>query len=211
MSLWTNRIWIILSRDQFCAQIAAFYTTHFSSQSALRKPHKSCPLLPYALLRPSLLKARRQQTFHASMPLVMVEARAVSVTISSRSKSCDALYLQMACTAQELSDSRKNEVRRVAQTSPQIIVVKLFPPRHQDRDLRRQMHPPCCSCSSSSEVPRKRCRSRFIHRSFPLQNHSLAPHAIFPQFLSYDTASARLQVQAATASLHCQVSRQSPH
>ena len=34
-----------------------------------------------------------------------------------------------------------------------------------------------------SEVARKRCRSRFIHRSFPLPNNSLAPHVIVPQFL----------------------------
>ena len=51
------------------------------------------------------------------MPLVMVEARAVSVTISTLNKSCDAVYLEMACTGQERSDSRKNEVRRVVHTS----------------------------------------------------------------------------------------------
>ena len=89
--------------------ICAWKTTQVLSTPPVRlvkdgmsagRPHPSA-------LRPSLLKARRQQTFHASMPLVMVEARAVSVTISTLNKSCDAVYLQMACTAQELSDSRK--------------------------------------------------------------------------------------------------------
>ena len=213
MSLWTNRIWIILSRDQICAQLAAFHTARFSCRSALRKPRKSCPLLPYALQRPSLLKARRQQTFHASMPLVMVVARAFSMTISSRSKSSDALYLQMACTAKELSDSRK---KRSEKSSPHITAnhcgktVSTKTAKIVTCDDRCTRHVAPAPRDRSSEVPRKRCRSRFIHRSFPLPNHSLAPHAIFPQFLSYDTASARLQVQAATASFQCQVSRSGP-